>query len=455
MSLTKSISEWAAGVRWEDIPADVREHAKDDMRDLLSVMFGGAPTTSAQIAAQYARLTPGTVPLVAGGTAALAEAAFANGVAAAALDFEDGHYLGGAIHPASVVGAAALASAPAGATVADLLTAQVVGFEVCLRAASLLWSKHPEEWYHCTGCAGAMGAAAAAAHLRRLDADGMYRAIVIAWQHAPMSTFAIPMLKESIGWGAQVGAAAAQLAELGYLKLPEGYEPPMPDVMPTTPFDREGVDQNDYVTSYGSVWEAGNTYFKQFAACRYIHAAAGGLRDMVSQQGLTADDIASIEVDTHVGAVFLAEQKPQTLEHAQYSFPHVLAAIVIYGKAGAPEISESRLNDPQRAALAARVTVAHGKALDEEYPAHYGSHLRVTTTDGRVVEGTFLDAPGDAACPLTQEDLQEKWRSTLALVIPEAAAEELLQRVGEPERPLADTVGPVFEAVAASAPAWS
>lgn len=451
MSLTKSIAGWAASVRWEDIPADVQEHAKDDMRDALSVMFGGASTTSAQIAARYARLTSGAVPLVAGGTAALPEAAFANGVAAAALDFEDGHYLGGAIHPGSVVGAAALASAPAGATVADLLTAQIVGFEVCLRAAALLWSKHPDDWYHCTGCAGAMGAAAAAAHLRRLDADGMYRAIVIAWQHAPMSTFAIPMLKESIGWGAQVGAAAGQLSELGYLKLPEGYEPPMPDVMPTTPFDRAGVDQNEYVTSYGTVWEAGNTYFKQFAACRYIHAAAAGLRGMAIEHGLTADGITSIEVGTHVGAVFLAEQQPQTLEHAQYSFPHVLAAVVIDGNAGAAEISEGRLNDPQRAALAARVTVAHAEALDLEYPAHYGSRLRVTTADGRAIEGVFLDAPGDAACPLTQDELQEKWRSTLALVVPEAIGVELLRGVGYPERQLADVVGPLFDAMSGSA----
>ncbi len=98
-------------------------------------MFAGTLTTSAQIAARYARLSPGTVPLAAGGTAA----AFANGVAAAALDSEDGHYPGGAIHPASVVCASALASAPPHATVADLLTAQIAGFEVCLRAAATWW----------------------------------------------------------------------------------------------------------------------------------------------------------------------------------------------------------------------------------------------------------------------------------------------------------------------------
>jgi 2-methylcitrate dehydratase PrpD len=451
MSVTKTIARWAAEVSWADVPSAVQEHAIADLRDSLSVMFGGAATTSARIAADYARACPGPVPLVAGGTAALPEAAFANGVAAAALDFEDGHYQGGAIHPASVVGAAALASAPADATVEDLLLARVVGYEVCLRMAALLWSKHPEDWYHCTGCAGAVGAAAASARLRRLDADGMYRAIVIAWTHAPMSTFALPMVKESIGWGAQVGASAAQLAAAGYMRLPQGYQPPMPDVMPETPFDRQGVDRNDYVMSFGTVWESGNTYFKPYAACRYTHAAARGLSDMVREHGLTADTIASIEVGTHVGAVFLAEKRPETLEHAQYSFPHVLAAIVLDGAAGAVEISEDRLADPERTALADRVTVTHDEALDAEYPAHYGSRLRVTTTDGRVLEGMFLDAPGDAALPMSAAELEGKWRSTLNLVVSEKVTDDLLRQIGEPHRPLAEVIGPVFANLSSSA----
>jgi 2-methylcitrate dehydratase PrpD len=455
MTLTQTIAEWAAGVRWQDLPPEVQDHAKNDLRDALSVMFGGATTSAGRIAAEYARTCPGPVPLVAGGTSALPEAAFANGVAGSALDFEDGHYAGGAIHPASIVGAAALASAPPDATVEDLLTAQVVGFEVCLRMAALLWTKHPEDWYHCTGCAGAVGAAAASAHLRGLDADGMYRAIVIAWSHAPMSTFAIPMLKEAIGWGAQTGASAALLSAMGFMSLPEGYEPPRPDVLPETPFDRQGVDQNEYVMSFGRVWESANTYFKPFAACRYTHAAAGGLRDMVRDHGLTGENIASIEVGTHVGAVFLAEQQPRTLDHAQYSFPHVLSAIVLDGGAGAPEIAENRLADPQRADLAARVTVRHEPAMDVEYPAHYGSQLRVTTTDGRVLESTCLDAPGDAALALSQDDLERKWRATLGLVMPEATAENLLQGLGEPERRLADVLGPVFEVTSMAALAGS
>ena len=284
-----------------------------------------------------------------------------------------------------------------------------------------------------------------------LDADGMYRALFLAWQHAPMSTFALPMVKESIGWGAQAGADAALLAELGSLALPDGYEPPMPDVMPSTPFDREGVDADPYMTSYGTVWEAANTYFKPFAACRYTHAAAGGLRDMVAQAGLTADNVASVEVGTHRGAVFLSEQRPRTLEHAQYSFPHVLAAIILDGKAGAQQICEARIDDPARCALAEKVTVSYDPELDADYPAHYGSRLRVTKTDGQVLEGKFLDAPGDAVCPLSQDELNAKWRDTLATVVSSDVAEAFLAGMSQLDRKVADVLAPVYAGVSSPA----
>ena len=329
----------------------------------------------------------------------------------------------------------------------DLLLARVVGYEVCLRMAALLWSKHPEDWYHCTGCAGAVGAAAASARLRGLDADGMYRAIVIAWSHAPDVDLRAADAEGVDRLGSPGGclgrAARRRPATCG---CPRATSHRCPTSCQRHPSTGRASTRNDYVMSYGRVWESGNTYFKPYAACRYTHAAARGLSDMVREHGLTADAIASIEVGTHVGAVFLAEQRPQTLEHAQYSFPHVLAAIVLDGAAGAAEISEERLFDPDRAALADRVTVAHDDALDAEYPAHYGSRLRVTTSDGRVLEGTFLDAPGDAALPhVRSRNSTTNGGATLNLVVSENVADDLLRELGEPSRPLAEVIGPVFD----------
>ncbi len=414
-------------------------------------MFGGAVTTAAGIAAGYARTSPGDVPLAAGGFAEPTKAAFANATAATALDFEDGHYLGGGIHPGSVVIAAGLASAPAGTTVRDFVAAQVAGYEVGLRAGALLWPQHPGDWYHCTGTAGSLGAAAAAARLRGLDAEATTRAIILAWQHAPMATFALPMAKESIGWGAAAGVTAAELAQAGFLRTPDGYEPPALPGFAATPFDVPGAEDNEFVTSFGKVFESGRTYFKRYACCRYIHAAAHGLGVLMDQLGVNAEQLAEIEVQTHQGALFLTESDPRTLDHAQYSFPHVLAAVAWDGAAGARQISEAYLGDPRRTELARRVELVHAPELDDVPPAAYPSRVRIRTFDGREASELFTAAPGDLEFPLTAAQLRSKWLETMSLAMSAEVAGPVLDGLGDPERELAEVLAPAWKAVAAPA----
>ena len=395
------LGEWVAALRWSDVPADVQHRAALTFRDTLGTMAGGARTVSGRIASEFAAAAPSDV-----------HSTFAAAVHASALDFDDGHYRGGAIHPASVVVPSLLVAAgvnPAGAqpTATDeMLTAQVAGYEVGLRAAHLLWPKHPLDDYHCTGTAGAIAAAVAVAKLRGGDADQVRRAIAIAWAHAPMSTFQLPMVKESIGWSAATGRAAADLAAAGFMRLSRPSSSPIDATFTPTPFHRAGAMHDPFVASLGTVFEAGNTYFKPYAACRYTHTAARSVQAF----GVAANDVQAIEVHTHRGAVDLSDLRPASLDHAQYSFPFVLATMVLTGALGADELSDDALDDQARLALAARVSVHHDPALDAEYPAHYGARTVVRTTDGSVLEETRLVAPGDAADPMSDAELLVKYQ---------------------------------------------
>ncbi|MEV5706005.1 MmgE/PrpD family protein [Actinoallomurus sp. NPDC052274] len=362
-------------------------------------------------------------------------------------------YLGGGIHPGSVVVAAGLAAAPPGTTVGDFLTAQVAGYEVGLRAGALLSPRPAGDWYHCTGAAGSIGAAAAVARLYGLDADATTRAITLAWQHAPMATFALPMAKESIGWGALAGVTAADLARCGFLGLPAGYRPPALSGFAATPFDVPGAADNDFVMNFGESFESGRTYFKKYACCRYIHAAAHGLESLLRELGATAEEVAEIEVQTHRGALFLSETSPRTLEHAQYSFPHVLAAVVLDGAAGARQIDEGHLGDPRRDQLAARVRLTHAPEFDSAPPASYPSRVRVRTVDGREAEELCTVAPGDPDLPLSDVELRRKWLDVMTLAVPPDATESVLDGLGDPERVLSDVLSPAWKAVPVTEPA--
>lgn len=449
MRVSDQIARWAAATTWDDLPYEVRERAVATLRDTVSVMIAGTRTRSATIAADVARQSEGTVPLMAGGTSSLGMAAFANGVAGSALDYDDGHYLGGAIHPSSPTLAAALATADESTTVKDLLTAHVVGLEVCLRAASLLWAKHPEDWYHSAGCSGALGAAAASAHLRGLDEVATQRAIVIAFQHAPMASVAFPMIKESIGWGATTGATAAQLAEAGWITYADGSASRDAEKAPAdNPFDRLGVDDDPFVMSFGSTYESMNTYRKTYAACRYLHAAAWGTRTLMDEGEVTSDQVEAIEVRrfSHGSEAPLFQLEPKSLEHLQYSIPNVVAAVAVHGKAGPIELCDDRLDDAERLAMARRVDIITDESLDKEYPRRYPARIRLRCLDGRILEGTYMDAPDDREA-LTADQLTAKWTEAVGTVLSADTGQRLLDELGSIDRPVQDVLAPVFAAI--------
>jgi 2-methylcitrate dehydratase PrpD len=394
----EQVAQFVADLQWRDLPSATQHRALLTFRDTVGVLIGGAETPAAQAAKAATHRNRGNRSLE----------AFALAVQASALDFDDGHYLGGAIHPGSAIVSALLVAAQEVLVgMPELLAAQVAGYEVALRAAHLLWPQHDLDTYHCTGTAVTLGVAAAVAKLRGYSEDAIRRSMSIAWAHAPMATFQLPMVKEGIGWAATTGHFAADLASVGFMAGSNGPSA-IAVTFPPTPFDWPAASYNPFVQSLGTVFEATNTYFKPYAACRYTHTAAKSLQELVSEHHVTPGQIECIDVFTHRGAMNLTDTTPTTLDHAQYSFPFVLASIACTGRAGAREIHTDCLHDIDRLAMAQRVRVHHDPDFDVHYPAHYGARIVVTTTFG-THERTRLVAPGDDADPMSAQELQRKF----------------------------------------------
>jgi 2-methylcitrate dehydratase PrpD len=392
------VAKFVAKLNWNDVPPATQHRAKLAFRDTIGVIIGGADTPAARAAKTAIRTDGWNRSLL----------AFALGIQASALDFDDGHYMGGAIHPGSaIVSALLVASQDALVGIPQLLAAQVAGYEVALRAAHLLWPRHDMDTYHCTGTAVTLGVAAAVSKLRGYDTETIGRAIAMAWAHAPMSTFQLPMVKESIGWAATSGFFAVDLASVGFMA---GANAPsaIAQTFPPTPFDRPSAEVELFVNSLGTIFESANTYFKPYAACRYTHTAAKSLHELMVEHGLGPEAIQRIDVFTHRGAMNLTDVRPSSLDHAQYSFPFVLASIACTGRASAQEIHADHLTDPDRLSVAERIQVHHDVGFDAHYPAHYGARI-VVTTPHVTLERTRLVAPGDLADPLSDGDLTEKF----------------------------------------------
>lgn len=140
-------------------------------------------------------------------------AALANGLAANALDIDDGHRLVKGHPGASVLPAVLAAAEERNAGLREFLAALAAAYDVAIRAGFVL-QRH-DAYCHSTGAWGAVGAAAGAANLFGLAGPTLCHALSTADFHAPLapvmrSVAAPSMDKDGVGWGAMAGMLARE-----------------------------------------------------------------------------------------------------------------------------------------------------------------------------------------------------------------------------------------------------
>src|SRR5437588_11989545 len=145
MDVTAKIAEFVTELKYTSIPTAAVQTAKIAVRDCLGVALAGSKEEDAKICAQIARQENAREDATVFGqglkTSAL-QAAFANGTAAHALDFDHSFTLMGQ-PTAPIIPAVFSLGESLGATGRQILEAYTTGFEVTAKLAySLRDSKH-------------------------------------------------------------------------------------------------------------------------------------------------------------------------------------------------------------------------------------------------------------------------------------------------------------------------
>jgi len=347
-----------------------------------------------------------------------AGAAFVNGTAAHGEDFDD-TFEGGPVHAGAVIVPAVLALAERERiTGQDALRAIAVGVELMCRASLVAPKLIHKAGFHPTAVLGAMGAAAAAATLLRLDKKGFVDALGIA---GSMAGGIIEYLAEGAwtkrlhpGWAAQSGIRAADLARQGF-------------VGPRSVF--EGTHglyhgfarsaQGDWaklVEGFGERWVSQALAFKVYACGTMTHPYIDCARRLSSR--VEIQQIEKIVCEAAEGTVhrlwepLAAKQRPPNAYAAKFSQPYCIAAGLVLGHAGLEAFTEERVRDPRLLALAAKVRYE----IDPHnpYPDEFTGHVRVVLRSGASVEERQAHFRGGAHEPLSRADLEEKFRRNCA-----------------------------------------
>ena len=466
------MAQWAGGLSWERVPDAVRQVAAACVIDTFGVALAGSATDPARTAlalceAQAAgpsTVLPAVAGALGGGLAhevapgmrgSMQQAAFANAVAAHALDFDDNCYAG-FVHGSAVIVPALLACAEAAdARGTDMLTALVAGAEceyaVGAATRGLLYDKG---WWT-TGVLGPIGAAVACGKLLGLDAPRMAHALALAVGMASgtKSCFGSDAKPLMAGKAAQSGVQAAMLARAGA----SGPADPLSHAYGFAALYNQGVLDVQAMSSLGDRWYmlAPGLDIKRIPVCLSSHAAVDVLRELIAQHGVRAQDVESVVCDVPpIVVANLRHEMPRTPSEARFSMQFAIGMTLLDPDWGLPALAPEQVTRADLRDLMRRVRMQTGPSWDDparQEQAPEGAVVQVRMRDGTTLEGRRDKALGSAAHPLSAAQLARKFMDCATPVAGEQRALRLLswlQAVDGPAR-----VRSLFEILAAPSPA--
>ena len=411
MNPTARFADFTAGLTFADIPNSTLDRTKSVLLDTLGVAVKGSETDHGKIAIRRAWAgPPGSASVIGGGTADPEAAAFANGVCAHAIDFDDVH---GIIHPACSIVPGALAAAEAtDASGKAVLTGIVAGYEVTARVSSALNPRLRESGYHPTGVLNGLGVAAAAASIHDASPEVTRNAIAIAADQASGLTAyheSGSMMKHFHGGRpARDGLFAYDLANAGYvgdddaINGTHGLADVLAEVQPV----------ETYVNALGSTFEIDRTAIKPYPACRHTNgpiAAAISIHD--DQDGLHPEDIESITLIIYDLAASLYD-KPAPTTHVQalLSLQYTVVTALLAGKLTVDQYDEEFYRDPEWRRLMDEMTFEVSDGYTDAFPNQWPSSVTVSLRDGSEATASVTYPRGSPERPLSRDELEGKFR---------------------------------------------
>ena len=429
--VVERFAAWAERFRGDALAPELLHHAKRAVIDLHAAMLSGAVAPPATLLerALAEELDRGGARLALGRRATTRAAALVNGSAAHTTEVDD-IFRDGIFHPGAPTIPAALALAQTrGASGAQFLRAVIVGYEIATRIGAAMGRAHYRYW-HNTGTIGGFGACAAAADLLGLDAQRFAHALatVATFSAGLQQAFRMDSMSKPLhaGRAAEAGLTAA-------LAAAEGVTGSLDALEGEAGFGRamsDGPDWDRALATLGRDFHIARMTVKNHACCGHTFAAIDGALALQAEMGVAAADIRRVEVGTYRAALEVAGyEDPRTAAEGRFSLKYVVATALTHGSVRLAAFAPDRLGDAATRDLMKRVEVIVEPALDASFPAQRAARVAIETRDGR--RKTFLQPTriGDPDAPLSDAQLEEKYRELAAPVLGAARAQSLLDRL--------------------------
>ncbi len=430
------LSAYVKAAQFKDFPGDVIRRAKYLILDNIGCALGGTQT---ELGKRYLRVSanwqglPESTVMGTGTRVSCMNAVYANTQLANVLDFDDTYDLYSPGHPGNAIIQTAIALGEAvDASGEELLTAVILGYEVCLRIGR---AEGPIEWQMSISVDSmTRGTTTVSCRLLKLDQEE----ICTAFRHAfelilpPQrqkfdipATTTVPETKSNYGLDGIRGILAARL---GQQKV-TGWDTLLDSDLEKWYLSGGEVAGYDILTGgLGEIYRIMEVSFKPTPSCRLSHAPVTALWEALDHKPVKAKDIEQIEIK---GVKRLDRPQWETMMQAQFSLQCVISLAALGIEPGPQWYTTGKFNDPEVRELAAKVKL-------EDDPEAEALELRegkvmctaaVKFKDGTVKRATIHHVKGAPGNPVSEEELKAKFRANTIDIFSEDQVVKIIDAV--------------------------
>ena len=436
---SRMLAEYAASVRWEEIPDRTVHEVKRRILDTLGVALAAYGEPAPRVARAYAYQFPVEHGATLWGTPFRTSpdvAAFVNGVMVRYLDFNDTYLSREPLHPSDMIPALVTLAEWGQAPARELLTAVAVAYELGVTlcdAASL----RAHGWDHVNYVGVAV--AAAAGRLLGLSVEAIEHAIALA--AVPHGAMRQTRAGELSMWKGAAAANSSRNAVFAALLASKGMTGPyqpfagemgfFKQLLGGEAFDEAALAPLAQRRPPVRILE---THIKFWAVEYHAQSAV----DAALQLRADVGDVAAVEsmhIDTFRAAYEIIARdpekwQPRTRETADHSLPYISWVALLDGQVGPGSFSEQRLQDPAlRRLLKEKTTLREDPELTRGYPEGIPNRIVVRTRDGREHTREVRFPRGHARNPMSDDEVLQKFYRNVGWAFSEPQARRVVDWV--------------------------
>lgn len=434
MSETAALASWIVSHQIETVPEDVRHEARRAIVNYLGCALGGSHDEAVDLAIEALGPYSGQRTAAILGRAEQLDplhASLMNGISSHVYDFDDTtptNYM----HPTSPVASALFAYASANRISGrDFMEAFITAFEAEMRIGNAVYPAHYDVGWHITGTAGVFGAAAAIGKLLGLSRHQMIWAIGLAATQAAGIREMFGSMAKAFhpGRAAQNGYSAALLARAGFTAGEHGLEGPRGFAA----VQAAQYDLSKITAGLDREYELRANTYKPFPCGIVNHPTIDGAIQIHHEDHPVPNSIVAVRLRVAPLVLDLCNQTNITKGlQGKFSVYHGAAVGLVRGKAGLQEYTDAAVNDPAVKRIRELATALGDPSITEDQ-----AHIEVELNDGRKFSRFVEKSLGNIHRPLTDAQLNDKFRDQAVLALPLEQAEPLLDRCWNIDR-LAD-----------------